>query len=395
MDFGEMALTRLVRESIRKDAGVEFDAHVVRQEREAFIADQLSSLSTSGHYVPRKITGPDYHYYQCERSRKKSGRSSGDPSKTRANSCTGFVSFKFSTHGQILLCTVKVRKSHTGHNISNVEEAKKNRLDSDMVAYMHMHFSAGKTNTETLTLSHHDGNDAISTAHLIASDLREEVQYHQPLHKEQGLTAYRFAVYVMSVRNSAGYGSPVASFVVSQETTEILTKCFTELQKRTPFIPRAVMVDKDLKLVESDQERLCRIFRVTVLVSRPTGGGGLTGQSNVVQRKAVIDFMRNLKAQATEADFNNAVEAACATIPAKVWKYLKVNWFAIATMWANFGRKYFHEGYETNNLSERWAHAFQTTFPAIKICSQRADGNRCHQSSHLVVKDRVHCSISL
>ncbi|ELT99906.1 hypothetical protein CAPTEDRAFT_124221 [Capitella teleta] len=127
------------------------------------------------------------------------------------------------------------------------------------------------------------------------------------------------------------------------------------------------MVDKDLKLVQAiknvyaESSVLLCWFHVLQSLHRwlnTTGGGGLTGPSNVVQRKAVIDFMRNLKAHATETDFNNAVEAACATIPAKVWKYLKVNWFAIAPMWANFGRRFFHEGCETNNLSERYFNCF-------------------------------------
>ena len=39
--------------------------------------------------------------------------------------------------------------------------------------------------------------------------------------------------------------------------------------------------------------------------------------------------------------------------PSNIERYLKETWMAIAHMWADFGRLFFHEESETNNISER------------------------------------------
>ncbi len=37
-----------------------------------------------------------------------------------------------------------------------------------------------------------------------------------------------------------------------------------------------------------------------------------------------------------------------------VLSYIRNNWMENAHMWANFGRRFYHEDHETNNLVERW-----------------------------------------
>lgn len=53
-----------------------------------------------------------------------------------------------------------------------------------------------------------------------------------------GLTAYRYAIYIVSVKSPAGFGIPVAAFVLSQETTETLTTCLQALRKHSKMAPR-------------------------------------------------------------------------------------------------------------------------------------------------------------
>ncbi|KAL0146736.1 hypothetical protein M9458_058076, partial [Cirrhinus mrigala] len=44
-------------------------------------------------------TRKNYFYFACERSTKPSGKSKGEPTKTRANSCKAYVSFKLIKDG--------------------------------------------------------------------------------------------------------------------------------------------------------------------------------------------------------------------------------------------------------------------------------------------------------
>ena len=37
----------------------------------------------------------------------------------------------------------------------------------------------------------------------------------------------------------------------------------------------------------------------------------------------------------------------------QVVNYIEKNWVPKASMWANFGRRFYHEDHETNNLVER------------------------------------------
>ena len=55
------------------------------------------------------------------------------------------------------------------------------------------------------------------------------------------------------------------------------------------------------------------------------------------------------------------------SMPVPVRKYLRENWFNCSAMWANFGRKFFHEGHDTNNLVERYYFILYLIFMVYKI----------------------------
>jgi hypothetical protein len=78
---------------------VSCDVEVVTCSREDYIQKKL--LSYEGNFSVRK-TSSDYVYCRCDRGRTPSGKSSGDPTKSRANSCKSFVSFSFEQHGHFL-----------------------------------------------------------------------------------------------------------------------------------------------------------------------------------------------------------------------------------------------------------------------------------------------------
>jgi len=56
-----------------------------------------------------------------------------------------------------------------------------------------------------------------------------------------------------------------------------------------------------------------------------------------------------------EEEFQRLSEAANKELQhPRVVSYLKQTFFPFAEMWANYGRKFFHENCETNNLVERY-----------------------------------------
>ncbi|ELT99683.1 hypothetical protein CAPTEDRAFT_216329, partial [Capitella teleta] len=197
-------------------SGVLADVEIVQGSREDFVNTKLSSLV--GYYSLRHEK-KDYQYYLCQRGRASKGKSGGSPTKSRANSCTSLVSFSFEKHGLFLVSIVRARQEHTGHEPGNPNHDKVNRPDPALVNYVNICFSSGMTNTEAMMAAHqwsqergktnvadrryfltpkdvkylretfvrshhHDGNDAVSTTHLLTTSLKDHVQMFQPLNED-------------------------------------------------------------------------------------------------------------------------------------------------------------------------------------------------------------------
>lgn len=79
-----------------KASGLAVDVFSVHSDQETFIREHLDELRESGQGIFSRLKHQkgDYCEYQCERNNKPRGRSSGVSTKTRANRCTAFVSFK-------------------------------------------------------------------------------------------------------------------------------------------------------------------------------------------------------------------------------------------------------------------------------------------------------------
>ncbi|ELU08271.1 hypothetical protein CAPTEDRAFT_220090 [Capitella teleta] len=145
----EKAITDKVRKSVskklKKDEVIRVE--ILREEKEEFINRTIASLE--GYFTLRHQRN-DYFYFGCERSRKSQGKHSGDPSCTRANSCPAYCSIKFEHHGLLNVCVVKTNPVHSGHEIGNPDHAKKNRIHPELREFIHLNFSEGQSNAETL-----------------------------------------------------------------------------------------------------------------------------------------------------------------------------------------------------------------------------------------------------
>ncbi|KAG9262254.1 hypothetical protein AMEX_G24009 [Astyanax mexicanus] len=215
-----------IEQSLRKerDGRVERQIHVLKGEtHEDFMRTYVDVLHLQGrgYFISRKSRSPNLIQWKCERGNKASGASSGNPEKTRANSCPAYVSFQFVTDNNISGCIVRVLAEHSGHDISNSQENGVNRVDEDLLNYIHECLSQGLSNSEILNSStvrwsrtygkndlrdrryfltqkditgiragfnasqRFDRNDSISVDRLIKADLQDSILYYQPLsHKE-------------------------------------------------------------------------------------------------------------------------------------------------------------------------------------------------------------------
>ncbi|KAJ8010089.1 hypothetical protein DPEC_G00071380 [Dallia pectoralis] len=88
--------------------------------------------------------------WRCERSNHQTGSLAGDPETTRANSCSACVSFQFITSANIRGCVVRQMSEHSGHDLTNRKESKMNRIDEDLVKFIHRCISQGLSNSAIL-----------------------------------------------------------------------------------------------------------------------------------------------------------------------------------------------------------------------------------------------------
>lgn len=189
---------------------------------EVFMRNRLDRINEmeKGRFLYKKKR-PNVIQWRCERSHHATGSSTGDPMKTRANSCPAYVSFQFVSSGSFRGCIVREMCEHSGHDITNMEENATNRINEDLVEFIHDCISKrvsnsaillkatdwsqrlGKTNLVDRTYFvtpedivgirrsfnkyiHLDGNDCISVEKLMKADLKDSVLLYQPLsHSEE------------------------------------------------------------------------------------------------------------------------------------------------------------------------------------------------------------------
>ncbi|KAK6471267.1 hypothetical protein HHUSO_G29586 [Huso huso] len=141
---------------------------------------------------------------------------------------------------------------------------------------------------------------------------------------------------------------------------------------------RAFMVDKDLKLIKSIKEvfpqssiLLCW-FHVTQAVQRwiTKKDSERSGPSLKEERNKVMALMFQLMHCTTRSQFQEVFSSHCKNVHPKAANYIKENWITCGQMWSSFGRRFFHEDSETNNLAERYLDGLQE---AGRLTNPRAE----------------------
>ncbi|CAL4147745.1 unnamed protein product, partial [Meganyctiphanes norvegica] len=138
MSLADAFLCRLRQEAesrtkCRLQKGIGVDVLPVYGKRVSFMAEYLSKLyeQKKGMFCKPKTFSRQI-IYECERSNPCRGTSSGDPTKTRANGCSAYVSFMFEEGATITACIIRYRLTHNGHDLANREESKVNRIDNTL-----------------------------------------------------------------------------------------------------------------------------------------------------------------------------------------------------------------------------------------------------------------------
>ncbi|XP_026076677.1 uncharacterized protein LOC113054993 isoform X2 [Carassius auratus] len=217
-------------EGIRRKLKKVRDARVIQEvipfsgEETDFMKGYIKKLEeeTKSTFKSPVSTHKDYFYFSCERSTKASGKSKGEPTKTRANSCKAYVSFKIIKDGSFTGAVVNKMLQHNGHDVCMKEEGIKNLIDPELLTFIEMWLGQGLSISETLlksvdwaerhghmdkynrryyvtpedirlikktnnALSFPDAKDCISVDKLITSELQEHICYYQPLSENQPL----------------------------------------------------------------------------------------------------------------------------------------------------------------------------------------------------------------
>lgn len=120
-------------EGIRRKLKKVRDARVIQEvipfsgEETDFMQGYIKKLEeeTKSTFKSPVSTHKDYFYFSCERSTKASGKSKGEPTKTRANSCKAYVSFKIIKDGSFTGAVVNKMLQHNGHDVCMKEEGIK------------------------------------------------------------------------------------------------------------------------------------------------------------------------------------------------------------------------------------------------------------------------------
>lgn len=249
-------------------------------------------------FLVPKQNSQNYFFLACERGNKPTGKSMGKACKTRANSCEAYLSFKFIEETGFTAVVVRQQLTHTGHDLSNPEERKKNTVNPELLGFVEMWLKEGlsisqivirscdwacsrgytdkhgrrffltpedvrlvKRHLRIFTLP--DIDDAVSVEKLVTAELKENI-FFQPLTKDQplvivvqtpqqkallqenphpmvfmdasykNLTSYEYALYALVLVNPTERGVPFAYLIMSQESSAIVEHCLNMLCSSNP-----------------------------------------------------------------------------------------------------------------------------------------------------------------
>ncbi|XP_077065703.1 uncharacterized protein LOC143718571 isoform X2 [Siphateles boraxobius] len=305
-----------VKKRLKKphDSRVHQDVVIIRGDAKEFMESYINEVQEKEHCYFRPPVCPrqDYYYYGCDRGNHAAGKSNGEATQTRANSCKAYISFKVITDAGISGAIIQKMLQYTGHDEANSKE--KNRIHPDLHSLIEIWLQQGCSTSEILIKScdwaqqngHVDkkdrrfyltpndirllkknlrgvgDSDSVSVDHLVSMELRDNICFYQPVHNEQpfilvvqtpfqkqlleenphpmvfmdasykGITAYGYAFYALLLINKTGRGVPFAYFILSKETTETVSLCLQKLQLSNPsFYPRSVMMDRDLRVLNA------------------------------------------------------------------------------------------------------------------------------------------------
>ncbi|XP_056144365.1 uncharacterized protein LOC130119793 [Lampris incognitus] len=111
--------------SLRKEPhpDVKRTVHIIppNETWDEFMSRHLVELENNGvgKFSSVKRRGADQIQWRCEKANKCKGRSSRDPTTTRAKSCGAYVSFTFVSKNTFNTCIVRLMNKHSGHDFNN------------------------------------------------------------------------------------------------------------------------------------------------------------------------------------------------------------------------------------------------------------------------------------
>lgn len=133
---------------------VETEVYLVTSSEDEFIRCYLDKMEENkeGRFQrSKRAESLSLKTFLCERHEKPRGKSQGNPSKTRANSCKSYVSFKFTGDGIRKACLVRKNTKHSGHCLDNRQEWKVNRIHPNLIAFIKKLSKEGLKKEEIVT----------------------------------------------------------------------------------------------------------------------------------------------------------------------------------------------------------------------------------------------------
>lgn len=135
----DVAFLQSVMMNAHLPKSVETEVYLVTSSEDEFIRCYLDKMEENkeGRFQrSKRAESLSLKTFLCERHEKPRGKSQGNPSKTRANSCKSYVSFKFTGDGIRKACLVRKNTKHSGHCLDNRQEWKVNRIHPNLIEFI-------------------------------------------------------------------------------------------------------------------------------------------------------------------------------------------------------------------------------------------------------------------
>lgn len=286
-----------------KNKNITVDVHVLKKEEnhETFIQEKLKTLTNfrNTNSASQKDKDNGYYIFYCIRS--------GNPvdGSYKTSGCMAYTSFKVKNDWlSHKIIVQRTSKEHNGHNATFEQEGHFQTVCPDLVKQIEEWISLGvkpdiilleahkwsrshgHTNlnnrqyfvtpkdienirTCLVRQSHLDKDDAVSSAKLLTSHLKDNVVFFQPFSHKKDLiiilqtpnmrenlhrhgkniifldathcvNQYNFPLYTLAIRDDHGHGVPVAFIVTSNEKEATLEIALQQLRRVCPTAPRYV-----------------------------------------------------------------------------------------------------------------------------------------------------------